>query len=260
MSQEQQQQAAPVPGSPEHDAAMLAKYNAAQGLPQPEAQPEGDQRPAWLPEKFKSAEDLAKAYDELSKKLGAPKDEKPAEGTPADVEPTDDKSAKGQPADGSFDWSALGDEIATNGGLTPESRAAIAKLGIPDAIIDSYVAAQVASVQSFTKVMHEAAGGEQEFEKIREWSSENLSDAEKKFLQAQVAAGTESAKMAVATMKARYEAVHGRQPNLLGGQPSSKGAGYASTAEMMRDMGDPRYKTDSAFRALVEQRLANASF
>ena len=32
-------------------------------------------RPEWLPEKFKSAEDMAQAYSELEKKLGQPKEE-----------------------------------------------------------------------------------------------------------------------------------------------------------------------------------------
>ena len=37
-----------------------------------------DVRPDWLPEKFKSAEDLAKAYSELEKKQSSP-EEQPAE-------------------------------------------------------------------------------------------------------------------------------------------------------------------------------------
>ena len=36
----------------------------------PEEQTE-DNRPEWLPEKFKSAEDMASAYSELEKKMGA---------------------------------------------------------------------------------------------------------------------------------------------------------------------------------------------
>ena len=35
-------------------------------------------RPEWLPEKFKTPEDMSKAYSELEKKLGqAPKEEQP---------------------------------------------------------------------------------------------------------------------------------------------------------------------------------------
>ena len=36
---------------------------------------EQEVRPNWLPEKFKSAEELAKAYGELEKKMSAPQQE-----------------------------------------------------------------------------------------------------------------------------------------------------------------------------------------
>lgn len=38
---------------------------------------DASERPGWLPEKFKSAEDLAKSYTELEKRLGQPKAEVP---------------------------------------------------------------------------------------------------------------------------------------------------------------------------------------
>ena len=38
---------------------------------------EDEARPNWLPEKFASAEELAKAYGELEKKMSAPKEEVP---------------------------------------------------------------------------------------------------------------------------------------------------------------------------------------
>ena len=46
-------------------------------------------RPDWLPEKFKSAEDLAKAYSELEKKQSAPTEEAPTEQVAEGNEQTD---------------------------------------------------------------------------------------------------------------------------------------------------------------------------
>ena len=59
------QQAAPVsvPQTEAGAAPIPAPSN------EPAAAPSGD-RPSWLPEKFKSAEDMAKAYSELEKKQG----------------------------------------------------------------------------------------------------------------------------------------------------------------------------------------------
>ncbi len=44
-------------------------------------QEQSDDRPEWLPEKFESAEDMAKAYSELKKKMGAGAEEKEQEET-----------------------------------------------------------------------------------------------------------------------------------------------------------------------------------
>ena len=48
--------------SQEHVDAMLAKVEGTQTDPE---------RPEWLPEKFKSVEDMAKAYSALEGKLGS---------------------------------------------------------------------------------------------------------------------------------------------------------------------------------------------
>ena len=59
-----------------------------QQQPETELPQEENDRPQWLPEKFKSAEDMAQAYSELEKKLGqAPKEEQAeAEQSEAEVE------------------------------------------------------------------------------------------------------------------------------------------------------------------------------
>ena len=53
--------------SQEHIDAMLAKVEGSQQDPE---------RPEWLPEKFNSVEDMAKAYSALESKLGQPQQDK----------------------------------------------------------------------------------------------------------------------------------------------------------------------------------------
>jgi hypothetical protein len=43
---------------------------------------------------------------------------------------------------------------------------------------------------------------------------------------------------------------------MLNGSAGAANVGYASQAEMVRDMRDPKYNTDPAFRAKVEQKLS----
>ena len=56
--------------APDGDTPQDESTKVAQGGADGTSEGSNDERPSWLPEKFKSPEDLAKAYDELQKKLG----------------------------------------------------------------------------------------------------------------------------------------------------------------------------------------------
>jgi hypothetical protein len=60
----------------------------------------------------------------------------------------------------------------------------------------------------------------------------------------------------------KVKASKGADPKLLLGNGGGQSAvvGYRSQAEMQRDMRDPRYKTDPAFRADVGQKLKYATY
>ena len=235
-----------VPGSPEHDANMVSLFESKAGAPEATPEVPATERPAWLPEKFKTAEDMAKAYGELEGKLSQPK-------PPVEAPPVTPPAAAG----GAVDWQALGAEVAADGKLSDASLAAVKAMGIPEDIINGYVSSQVKSVTEFRTSLEAEAGGAQQFETIRQWAAVNLSPGEKAALQGMVEGGVDTAKIAVQTMRARYQAAVGVVPTLLGGVvPGSSGAGFESTAQMVEAMSDPKYAKDPAFRAQVERRLA----
>jgi hypothetical protein len=101
-------------------------------------------------------------------------------------------------------------------------------------------------------------GGEEAYTKMVQWASQNLSDAEKRAFNEVLETGDlAKVQLAVEALHSRYMKANPSAPNLLSGQPpTSSVAGYASRAEMIRDMQDPRYEKDPAFRKLVEQRVA----
>jgi len=203
--------------------------------------------------KFKSADDLAQAYTELEKKLGAGEPAKPAEPAAAPVAPA---------ADGKVDWAAVQAEISSEGGLQPATAEALTKLGIPQNVIDGYVSSLQVQQQTFRTSLETEAGGSDQFETIRAWARDNLQPGEKAALQKMVEGGLDTAKLAVQTMRQRYEAANGAFPSAPAGgkAPGASSGGYASTAEMVADMRDPKYATDPAFRKMVESRIANAAF
>ena len=67
-------------------------------------------------------------------------------------------------------------------------------------------------------------------------------------------------KMAVTGLHARYTAVEGREPKLIGGR-ASKGSSdkFESTAQLVEAMSDPRYSKDPAYQRKVQEKLGRSS-
>ena len=253
-----------VPGTPEYDAAMVAKADAAAGTTPPAA----PVRPDNVPEKFWNAttgavnvEALLKSYTELEKvKPAAPAT--PPAATPttpgAKLEvPTDDAATKAV-ADAGLDMGKLQSEFAQHGDLTPETRAALDAKGYPKEIVDGYIAGQKALAASYDAAAFEAAGGQAEYGKLTDWAKTGLSDGEKVAFNKAVTSGdVAQAQLAIAGLKARQSAALGSPPALTAGSNASgvSGESYESMAQVTADMRKPEYKNDPAFRAKVAAKL-----
>lgn len=227
--------------------------------------------------KFKSQDDLLKAYKELESKLGErPKDaptdqpedageddqaeEKPAEDDQSQEEPKDDEEApKG------FDLSTFQAEYAEKGELSDDSYAALEKAGIGRDIVDSYIAGQQALVNANLQSAYQLAGGEQEFKAVVEWGSKNLQkpqqDAFNTALETAVQTGdTTALDMIVSGIRSR---MGDGEPNLLSAKSGSTPDGaqpFASRSEMAAAMSDPRYRSDPAYVKSVQDRLRVTEF
>lgn len=143
-----------------------------------ESQSEGDERPDWLPEKFKSAEDLAKAYAELEKSQSRPKDDEPSDDEKSDDEKSDDE---GDPREAftaevktSVDDAAA--EYAENGELSEETYGKLTDL-LGQATVDTYLSGIAALEADLTAKVYETAGGEDAYKSAVEWAQENWSES-----------------------------------------------------------------------------------
>jgi len=204
-------------------------------------------RPEWLPEKFESAEDMAKAYSELEGKMSKG-EEAPEAGEDAAREMTE---AAG------LDFDNFSAEYAQNGELSQGTYDALAKAGIPENLVNEFIAGQEAQGAAGRAEILADAGGEEAFGTMTDWASDNFSDADIDAFNEAVNSGNPNmARMAVAGLKARYEGSVGTEPSRsVSGEAPTGGSAYRSVAEMMSDMQDPRYHNDSAFRADVEAKL-----
>jgi len=218
---------------------------------EPQAQQE---RPEWLPEKFESAEDLAKAYGELESKMG--QGDKQQEEQQEEVEETE-PTTEPNPVE-SLIIDAQNEFAENDGKLADETFEALAKAGISRELVDRYAAGQASLKKDEINDIKSVANGD--FDAMAEWAGKSLSDSEFNAFNEAVNQGTiEQAQLAVKGLHARYQAEVGSSgPKLVTGNTTGTSTmPYQSMQEVSRAMQDPRYKSgDKAYHAEVDRRLA----
>jgi hypothetical protein len=233
-----------------------AEVQAEAEQPQVEEQPQAE-RPEWLPEKFDSAEDMAKAYGELEKKMsgGEEKAEEQVEEQSEEEAPEITAEAQQRIQEATKEYYENGGEI---GDATYE---ALEKVGISRDLVDRFKAGQEALEDAEIKTIQGGANGE--YDAMSEWAGKNLPDDEFNTFNEVINTGTvEQAKLAVSGLYARYKSAVGGGPKLVtGGTTGSSVMPYQSNQEVVRAMQDPRYKSgDKAYHTEVERRLAVSNF
>jgi len=217
-------------------------------------------RPEWLPEKFKSPEDMAKAYGELETKLGQPepKQEEVKE-TKKDDLSIDNAEKAVENAGLSMD--TLQQEYNESGQLNDKSYEALAKVGIPKDYVDAFIKGQEAIATQTANTLKQEVGGDEAYKNMMTWASENLNEAEINAYNRTVnGKDIEATKLAIAGLNAKYKNAEGIEPSLArGDRPSTSNAtGYRSWAEVTAAMSDPRYSKDVAYQADVQAKLKNS--
>lgn len=266
------QSAAPV--SPEDASAALAAAAATAVTTEAEAvakiaaekeaaAAETKERPAWLPEKFKTEADLAAAYAELEKKVGAPKEEATSEEKPEEAPKEDDKkevtdAEKPEPAKVIAD---IGTRFQETGVISEDDYALAEKtFGVDRAFVDQYAAGQKALADAAEARITEAAGGKENMERMFAWASTSLTAAEvEDFNKSFANADVTTASLAMEKLKGKYETANGRDPKLLAGKPSgSDSSVFRSWAEVTEAMSDKRYGKDPAYSNDVQAKLVRS--
>jgi hypothetical protein len=213
--------------------------------------------------KFKSQEDLLKAYEELQKKLGQGEQEEETEGT-----------SEGQEEAAPQDFQALtqaADEYAQGKGLSDDTVKSLAEQlkADPEKFIREYEAfytqnagryqQQQQLAQNEANEIMAIAGGPDGYQEMVQWASGNLDPSEVEAFNSITDSGNAPAiRFAVSALKDRYKAAEGFEGQMVSGRTSSNTGikPYRSTAELARDIANPLYSTDPAFRTDVEERLS----
>ena len=248
--------------------------------------------------KYKSPQDLEKAYLELQKKQGEQSglgklDKDTSEET---VESDQLDPASFYTEDGSVNYETAtevyGDQVTkqfkdngidpfkmneyfmeNNGTLSEEMYTDLSKAGFNKSMVDAYLSgvrnevgiestqAEEAPVLSDAEVaeVHSIAGGKQGYEQLMSWASENLSDADAKNFDEIVELGNKAAvTFAVKALFGQYEDAVRCDSTLVTGKAAPADV-YKSMAQVVSDMNDPRYDRDEAYRDDVQAKLARSN-
>lgn len=218
-----------------------------------QTQETSNDRPGWLPEKFANAEELAKAYGELEKRMsGKPTEDKPVEGNDLKI-----KAKEEVQTENSLD--SFYTEYAEKGSLTEESYTKLSAMGINKETVDAYILGQEALAQQHNASIVSTVGGQENYNNMVQWAAENLSKSEIDAFNNTVDNGSlEQAQLAIAGVNSKYQA-NTKEPNLFSGQKSESNVGYESVAQMLTDINNPKYREDSAFRKSVEAKVKQSN-
>jgi len=222
--------------------------------------------------KYKSAEELEKAYGELQKKLGEKGDEDSEEA--GDSEPAESKEDSEETEETSPPSAAAeliesaSNEFNEKGELTAETIAKFSSMSSQE-LVEAYMkvqadlpkAAQEAEIADLsTAVVNEvknAAGGETAYNNMVQWAGENLPQSSIEAFDTIINSGSVDAiKLAVSGLKAQYENSNGYEGTMLTGKaPENTKDVYRSQAELVKAMSDRRYDDDPAYRQDVIAKL-----
>lgn len=220
--------------------------------------------------KFKSAEDLEKAYLELQKKLGQKETD---ESSSTDETESDDGETEETSQDEespvakrvSFLKEASEEYYSNDNQLKPETINKLKEMPSED-LIEAYMEWQKSNptVQSqplsdeAAKDIVASVGGQEAYNDTLAWAADNLKPEEVAAYDNVVNSGNKDAIFfAVQALNQRYKDSVGFEGQQVSGKaPKATVKGFRSNAELASAISDRRYRTDPAYRYDVEQKLA----
>lgn len=241
-----------------------------------------DDEDQLLAGKYKSVEDLEKAYKELQTKLS----QRPGDSVEDDGE-VDDSDEEEQPEagnakeiygdliggrleDAGIDFDDMNTRWQQSGELSSDDYGQLQEAGFTKDMVDAYLsglqykAAQdtAMTVREITAIKQEF-GGDKAYGEMLQWAADNLSPDEVEGFNQIVTSPTTSpsaVRMAISGLQARYSSANGREPKLIGGRsPKSSTEKFESAAQLVEAMKDSRYANDPAYRRKIEDKLSRSS-
>ena len=210
--------------------------------------------------KYKNAEELEKAYNELQAKLGN-KDEEVETAEPEPEPETTVAPAVSLINEASAEYWDNGEK------LSPETIEKFSSMSSQD-LVNAYIELTKNNPQPATSAptdisdsdvntIQNSVGGQQKYNEMVTWAGNNLPPQQVKAFDDIINGGNVTAiQLAVAGLKSQYENANGYEGRMLSGKaPYSSNDTFRSQQELVTAMSDPRYDNDPAYRQDVIEKL-----
>lgn len=265
--------------------------NDAAAIPEPnEGAVDAIVAKAGVPDKFVGSdgqvdiEAMSKSYKELEKKQSStlPSDTPPA--TPADpdappdpnVLPSDQTPADPQDQSGDtppdpnappepfkFDMEKLAGEYAENGELSEDTYKNLSDMGFDKTTVDQFIDHRTNQIDANVQSLMDEVGGDANYSKMVDWAKTNMTPQEvEAFNNQMLQAGDDpnAARIAIMNMRDNWTQSTGMDPRRArsGGNAPAQ-LGYESREQLLKDMDDPRYKTDPAYQRQINNKLRHTT-
>ena len=245
------------PNAPEFNEAEEEALEIAEELSQEEA--------ALYAGKYENAEELEQAYLELQRKLGSDDDDD------VEVDTLDEDEDDSELSPGvSLIANASAEYYENDGSLSEETMQAFGEMSSQE-LVQAFMDIQEANpdfqntdssdlTDAEMDTIYNSAGGEDAYNQLTSWASQNISEDKMDAFNSVVNNGEALAiQMAVAGLKAEYEAQEGYEGRMLTGKAARTTDGFRSQAEVVAAMSDPRYDRDEAYRQDVYDKLERSN-
>ena len=220
--------------------------------------------------KFKSQDDLLKAYNELQSKLGQPKSDEEEEpsGEPTEAPEEQPEEEEVEITESVKTFTDIATRFDEAGGLTEEDMTTLSSMDSKQ-LVETYFkyhavqtaknTQQVATAQQL-KSIRDSVGGDEAYGEMIQWAGQNLAPEEIDSFNSVANSNNAAAlSFAVEALSNRWKSVEGYEAPLVTGKKApSKSKVFRSQAELARAISDPRYSTDPAYRMDVEEKLARS--
>ena len=227
----------------------------------------GQQENELLAGKYQSTEELEEAYLNLQKKLGTSDDDE-VEDTTLDADEYPEDVADGvnlitQASEEYFENDgAISEETMNRFTEMSSSELVEAYMAIKDRNPDIDSGGGYAADLSDAEMnqVYNSAGGEAEYNRLTAWAAKNVSESKLDAFNDMIDKGNATAiQIAVAGLRAEYEAQEGYEGRVLTGKAARTQDGFRSQAEVVQAMSDPRYERDEAYRQDVYDKLERSN-